>query len=86
MSNIRERLLKKTCTYLLTSVNSSIKSSLFPSCVKFADVTPLHKKGRCKKNYRPVSILPILSKSYERSMFSKQQCGFRHFLVRNNVF
>ena len=55
-----------------------------------ADVTPLHKKGKkdLKENYRPVNILPVFSKVFERSMFaqmssffdnflSKQQCGFR---------
>ena len=55
-----------------------------------ADVTPLHKKAKkdLKENYRPVSIVPIFSKVFERSMFaqmssffdnflSKQQCGFR---------
>ena len=49
----------------------------------------MHKKGRkdAKQNYRPVSILPTLSKIYERNMFkqmsssfedifSKNQCGF----------
>ena len=52
-----------------------------------ADVTPLHKKGKkdLKENYRPVIILPIFSKAFERSTFaqmsfdrflSKQQCGF----------
>ena len=54
-----------------------------------ADVTPLHKKGKkdLKENYRLVSILPVFSKVFERSMFaqmssffdnflSKQQCGF----------
>ena len=58
--------------FLYTSINSSIKSSLFPSCLIFADVTSLHKKGRkdAKQNYRPVSILPNLSKIYERSMFN----------------
>ena len=55
-----------------------------------ADVTSLHKKSKknLKENYRLVSILPIFSKVFERSMFaqmssffenffSKQQCGFR---------
>ena len=59
-----------------------------PSCLKMADVTPLHKKGKkdLKENCRPVSILPVFSKIFERSMFaqissffdnffSKQQCG-----------
>ena len=76
--------------FLCTNINSSFKSSSFPSCLKMADVTPLHKKGKkdLKENYRPVSILPIFSKVFERSMFaqmssffdnflSKQQCGFR---------
>ena len=58
--------------------------------MKHADVTPLHKKCNksLKENYRPVSILPILSKVFERSMFkqmssffddifSKYQYGFR---------
>ena len=53
-------------------------------------MTPLHKKGNkdLKENHRPVSILPVFSKVFERSMFaqmssffdtflSKQQCGFR---------
>ena len=55
-----------------------------------ADATPLHKKCNksLKENYRPVSILSILSKVFERSMFkqmpsffddifSKYQYGFR---------
>ena len=38
-----------------------------------ADVTPLHKKGKkdLKENCRPVSILPIISKVFERSMFAQ---------------
>ena len=76
--------------FLCTNINSSFKSSSFPSCLKMVDVTPLHKKGKkdLKENYRPVSILPVFSKVFERSMFaqitcffynllSKQQCGFR---------
>ena len=37
---------------------------------KKAMVSPLHKKNSTqdKENYRPVSILPILSKLYERAI------------------
>ena len=76
--------------FLYVSINSSIKSSLFPSCLKTADIALIYKKGKrdLKDNYRPVSVLPFLSKLYERSMFkqiseffenifSKNQCGFR---------
>ena len=58
--------------------------------MKQVDVIPIFKKGdkTDKENYRPVSILPILSKIYERlvyeqiypyfdHIFSKYQCGFR---------
>ena len=58
---------------------------------KFPDITPVYKKGsrfKKKKNYRPVSILPVLSKVFEKCLykqissyfddiFSKYQCGFR---------
>ena len=55
--------------------------------MKYADVTPIYKKDD-KTNYRSISILPNLSKPYERStcnqispyfdsVFSKFQCGFR---------
>ena len=47
--------------FLYVSINSSIKSSLFPSCLKTADITPIYKKGKrnLKDNYRSVSILPV---------------------------
>ena len=75
--------------FLCTNINSSFKSSSFLSCLKMADVTPIHKKGKkdLKENFRPLNILPIFSKVFERSMFaqmssffykflSKEQCGF----------
>ena len=50
----------------------------FPTAMKYADVKPIHKKDdkTDKENNRPISILPNLSKIYER-MFSEFQCGFR---------
>ena len=70
--------------------NNSVYSSIFPTELKKADIVPIHKK-KSKfdiKNYRPVSILPVLSKIFERCMFdqiyshfnqipSKHHCGFR---------
>ena len=82
-SDIFEKVL---CSF----INDLIKSFTFPSCLKEADVTPIHKKVEKdkKENYMPVSILPVLSKLFERIMFiqmsaffedifNKQQCGFR---------
>ena len=73
-------------------VNQSIKSGIFPTKLKIAKVTPIYKKG-CKKlqtNYRPISVLPTISKILERvisdqltqyfydhKLFSEQQYGYR---------
>ena len=59
------------CHYLSTIYNDSKKSKNFPVSLKCADVTPIHKEKETtvKKNYRPVSLLPILSKLYEGKMY-----------------
>ena len=75
---------------LLYDFNISVDECYFPSNLKKADITPVHKKGTKldKTNYRPVSILPAISKIFERLLFkqinnymenklSKNQCGFR---------
>ena len=71
-------------------VNVIIYSGVYPSNQKNADVSPVFKKGDRLQisNYRPVSILPALSKIFERLLYyqindymdsklSTQQCGFR---------
>ena len=53
------------------AINSSIRSSLFPNKAKRAAVTPLDKGGKDTtniSNYRPVSVLNVFSKFYERIM------------------
>jgi hypothetical protein len=49
--------------HITTLVNNTIKTSVFPTRLKEAQVVPLHKKNDPldKKNYRPVSILPGVS-------------------------
>ena len=93
-SDIPTKIIKENvdifAEFLWKSIKSSIKFSTFPSCLKSTDVTPIHKKVKKDKkhNYRPVSILPTLSKCLEKSMFSqistyfdeifsKYQYGFR---------
>ena len=54
-------------------INLSIRQHKFPSMWKQAKVIPLHKKGDTlnPKNYRPVAILPVLSKVLERVIFEQ---------------
>ena len=72
------------------NLNNNITNCVFPSKLKTADITPTYKKNERipKRNYRPISILPAISKIYEELMeeqlnayfeniLSKFQCGFR---------
>ena len=53
-------------------LNCSIQSGICPSALKLARVTPVHKSGPASdpNNFRPISVLPIISKLLERYMYS----------------
>ena len=76
--------------YICRILNESIKKSTFPSILKIANITSVFKKEYrgSKENYRPVSILPVISKIFEKllckqitifidPLLSEYQCGFR---------
>ena len=55
-------------------INLSITTNRFPTKWKLAKVVPFYRGRESKldpKNYRPVAILPILSKVLERAMFQQ---------------
>ena len=62
---------------------TAIPKGVFPDSLKIANITPAHKE-----NYRPVSVLPLLSTVFERFVFDELNeylekylntllCGFR---------
>ena len=62
----------KVHPFLLSVVALSIKHGIFPNNLKIAKVIPIFKQGSrfiCD-NYRPISILPALSKMYTLSIKS----------------
>ena len=71
------RLLKDTEVELAPSitylVNKSISDGIVPDLWKVARVTPLHKSDDKLQveNYRPISVLPVLSKVVERVVHSQ---------------
>ena len=69
---------------IMQLVNETIKDCTFPNRLKLADLTPTHKQGEkiCEKNYRPISILPTLSKIYER-VLQRQVNTFMHEHLSN---
>ena len=60
-------MVKKPITQL---INMSFETSTFPDSLKIAQVVPIHKKNStmCAGNYRPVSVLPAISKFFERAI------------------
>ena len=74
---------KSICKPLQLIFSQWIDTGSFPLEWKKANVIPVHKKGdkQCLKNYRPVSLLPVCGKIFERLIFNEM---FR-FLIENNL-
>ena len=80
-----------TYKMLTDCINDAIVGEdIFPDSLKFGDITPVHKKDETtnKENYRPISVLPLISKIFERIIHDQLSeylekylnsilCGFR---------
>ena len=96
LDNISPSMLKDAAVVvakpLTRIVIESLSQGTVPSEWKYAKVTPLYKKGMSTDmdNYRPISVLPVVSKVLERvvhhqlhsflsehKLLSPFQCGFR---------
>ena len=80
------------CVPLKIIFDNILESGIFPDQWKEANVTPVHKKSDKQQisNYRPISLLPILAKVFEKIIFmnlysyltanhliTQKQSGFR---------
>ena len=76
--------------FIMHNFNEDVSIAKFPDILKIAEIKPVFKKKSRidKENYRPVNILPVISKIFERlifrqlimffePVFSKYQCEFR---------
>ena len=66
---IQKKILKsKFSPFIAALINKSISSGTFPSQLKSAKVFPVFKGGAKSdpSNYRPISILPTVSKLFEK--------------------
>ena len=76
--NISPKILKKLhqglvlpCVHI---INLSLSTGIVPDAMKLAKVVPIFKKSgsdAIMKNYRPVSLLPVLSKILERIVYNR---------------
>ena len=76
-------LSEKFSNVLCYLFNSCILSGVFPNELKIAKVIPLYKSGNsnCMSNYRPISILPTISKFFEKLLHKR----IYNFLEDNNI-
>ena len=86
-NNITQKILRQsaevTANTLQLLFNNAISNKEFSENLKLADVTPVFKEKDPldKMNYRPVSVLPPISKLFERLM-QKQINGH----IKNKLF
>ena len=87
MDNIKSIFLRDGANILAAPIaqlcNLSMTTTTFPSDCKTAKLKPLYKKG-CKtdpKNYRPISLLPLISKVIEKVVHIQTN----KFLNENNI-
>ena len=75
---------------LTDCINGALSQGIFPDSLKLANITPVHRKDETtdKENYRPVSVLPLFSKIFEKVIYDQLSqylekylnsllCGFR---------
>jgi len=74
MSNKLMKYLKdELCVPLKIIFNQSIEYGVFPDLMKIAKVTPIYKKDDVHSmvNYRPISVLPGMSKIFEKMIHNQ---------------
>ena len=90
-SDIPVKIIKANENFFAEAVcfyfNKALENAKFPNCLKLANITPVFKKGArtSKNNYRPVSILPVFSKIFERLLLDNFQSSLMMYYLNFNV-
>ena len=65
-------------------INQMLTTGIFPDKLKIAKVKPIFKKGDTSSfsNYRPISLLPSISKIFEKAIYDQTYSYFQ----QNNLF
>jgi len=73
---ILKELARRAVLLLTTIYNSILRLTYFPILWKFAQIIMIHKPGKPPNTvttYRPISLLPIMSKVFERILLKRIQ-------------
>ena len=89
--NIPTDILKATkeltCPYLTDCINSATYDCKFSDKIKIAEPSPIYKNENpdFKGNYRPISVLPAVSKVYDR-VLKDQINPYFHEILSNILY
>ena len=66
-TQLLKEIKNEICSSITLIVNQMITTGIFPDSLKIAKIIPILKKGDTEiiENYRPISILPAISKIFE---------------------
>jgi hypothetical protein len=80
IKSIKQEILEP----ITTIVNQTFSTGIFPDRLKLAKVVPVYKKDNENifNNYRPISLLPSLSKIFERLMHNQ----LHEYFTTNNLY
>ena len=72
-TKLLKRMEEQIAKPLSLMVNQSLCTGIFPKKLKIAKAIPLFKKGDSHlfDNYRPISLLPAISKVFEKVVFEQ---------------
>ena len=81
--DVVKKVAKEIAYPLMLIFNVSLSTGVVPDELKIAKVVPIYKKDNPELfgNYRPVSVLPCLSKILERIVYNRSY----DFLCKNNI-
>ena len=90
-NSIPIKLFKSNPTYFppvsCDMINMSFMTGIFPDSLKNAVITPNHKKGQrtLPSNFRRISVLPFLSKIFEKCIKNKLFSFIYDKIIISNV-
>lgn len=73
-AKVLNELPRKACTFLTSLYNSVLRTGYFPSQWKFSQIIMINKPNKPQNevsSYRPISLLPILSKVFEKILLKR---------------
>jgi len=72
-TSLLKHIIEEVKTPITTIINQCLSSGIFPHELKVAKITPIFKKNdpQLFDNYRPISLLPAISKVFEKIIHSQ---------------